>query len=76
MGTKLDDTVITGKVKAALMDDADVKSGQINVETKGGIVQLAGFVTGDKMQKRAVEIAKGVSGVKRVEDAMYVKPAE
>jgi len=76
MGTKLDDTVITGKVKAALMDDKDVKSGQINVETKGGIVQLAGFVTGEQMQKRAVEIAKGVSGVNRVEDAMYVKPAE
>jgi hyperosmotically inducible protein len=76
MGTKLDDTVITGKVKAALMDDADVKSGQINVETKGGIVQLGGFVTGEKMQKRALEIAKGVSGVTKVEDAMYVKPKD
>lgn len=76
MGTKLDDTVITGKVKAALMDDADVKSGQINVETKGGIVQLGGFVTGEKMQKRAIELAKGVSGVKSVVDAMYVKPKD
>ena len=76
MGTKLDDTVITGKVKAALMDDADVKSGQINVETRAGIVSLGGFVTGEKMQKRAMELAKGVSGVKSVVDAMYVKPAE
>jgi len=74
MGTKLDDTVITSKVKAALMDDKDVKSGQINVETRGGVVSLGGFVTGDKMQKRAVELAKGVSGVKNVVDAMYVKP--
>jgi len=74
MGTKLDDSVITGKVKAALMDDADVKSGQINVETKGGIVQLGGFVTGEKMKKRAIEVAKGVKGVTRVEDAMYIKP--
>jgi osmotically-inducible protein OsmY len=57
------------------MDDADVKSGQINVETKGGIVSLGGFVTGDKMQKRAIEIAKGTKGVKSVVDAMYVKPA-
>ena len=75
MGSKLDDTVITTKVKAALMDDSDVKSGQINVETKGGIVSLGGFVTGDKMQKRAIEIAKGTKGVKSVVDAMYVKPA-
>ena len=74
MGTKLDDTVIAGKVKAALMDDADVKSGQINVEVRGGVVQLGGFVSGDKMQKRAIELAKGVSGVKSVLDAMYVKP--
>jgi len=74
MGTKLDDTVITGKVKAALMDDKDVKSGQINVETRGGVVSLGGFVTGSKMQKRAIELAKGVSGVKSVVDAMYVKP--
>lgn len=74
MGTKLDDTVITGKVKAALMDDKDVKSGQINVETRGGVVSLGGFVSGDKIQKRAIELAKGVSGVKSVVDAMYVKP--
>ena len=73
-GSKLDDTVTTSKVKAALMDDKDVKSGQINVETKGGVVSLSGFVTGDKIKRRAVEVAKGVGGVKSVVDAMYVKP--
>ena len=76
MGTKLDDTVITSKVKTALMGDDDVKSGQINVETKGGIVQLAGFVTGEGMLKRALEVAGKVEGVKKVENALYVKPAE
>ena len=45
MGTKLDDSVTTGKVKTALMDADDVKSGQINVETKAGVVQLSGFVS-------------------------------
>jgi hyperosmotically inducible protein len=74
MGSKLDDTVTTSKVKTALMGDKDVKSGQINVETKGGIVSLAGFVSGDKVKTRAVEVAKGVGGVKSVVDAMYVKP--
>jgi hyperosmotically inducible protein len=75
IGSKLDDTMTTTKVKAALMDDADVKSGQINVETKGGIVSLGGFVTGEKMKQRAIAIAKGTKGVKSVVDAMYVKPA-
>jgi len=60
-GSKLDDSVTTGKVKAALMDDKDVKSGQINVETKGGVVSLSGFVTGDKIKHRAVEVAKSVA---------------
>jgi hyperosmotically inducible protein len=76
MGTKLDDTMLTGKVKAALMDDSEVKSGQINVESRGGTVQLAGFVTGEKMRKRALEVASKVEGAKKVDDALYIKPAE
>ena len=74
MGTKLDDTVLVSKVKAALVDASDVKSGQINVEARGGIVQLGGFVTGDKMKARAIAVAKGVPGVTRVDDALFVKP--
>jgi hyperosmotically inducible protein len=74
MGAKLDDSVTTSKVKAALMDDKDVKSGQINVETKNGVVSLGGFVSNSTLKSRAVEVAKGVSGVKGVVDAMYVKP--
>jgi hyperosmotically inducible protein len=74
MGTKLDDTALVSKVKAALVDASDVKSGQINVEARGGIVQLGGFVTGEKMKARAIAVAKGVSGVKQVDDALFVKP--
>lgn len=74
MGTKLDDTVLTGKVKTALMNDDAVKSGQINVESRGGVVQLGGFVSGDAMRKRALEVAGKVEGVKKVENALYVKP--
>ncbi len=76
MGTKLDDTMLTGKVKTALMNDEAVKSGQINVESKGGIVQLGGFVSGEDMRKRAIEVAAKVDGVKKVDSALYVKPAE
>jgi hyperosmotically inducible protein len=74
MGTKLDDTVLVGKVKSALVDANDVKSGQINVEARGGIVQLGGFVTSDKMKARAIAVAKAVPDVKRVDDALFVKP--
>lgn len=74
MGTKLDDTVLVGKVKTALVDAKDIKSVQINVEARGGVVQLGGFVTSTGMRDRAIAVAKGVSGVKRVDDAMFVKP--
>jgi hyperosmotically inducible protein len=74
MGTKLDDTALVSKVKAALIDTKDVEAGQINVEARGGIVQLAGFVTSNGMRGRALTVAKGVSGVKRVDDALFVKP--
>jgi hyperosmotically inducible protein len=74
VGTKLDDTMLVGKVKAALVDAKDVNSGQINVEARGGIVQLGGFVTSSGMRDRAIAVAKGVNGVKRVDDALFVKP--
>jgi hyperosmotically inducible protein len=74
IGTKLDDTVLTSKVKAALIDAANVKSGQINVETEGGIVQLSGFVTSEGMRERAAKIAADVAGVQRVDNALIVKP--
>jgi hyperosmotically inducible periplasmic protein len=73
MGTKLDDSVTTGKVKTALMDADDVKAGEINVETKGGVVQLSGFVNSEDMKKKAGEVAAGVSGVKNVQNALVVK---
>ena len=73
MGTKLDDTVMTGKVKAALMDASNVKSGQINVETKSGVVQLSGFVDSAAMKDKAGTVAAGVSGVKEVENVLVVR---
>jgi len=74
MGTKLDDTALVASVKAALIDAKDVKSGQINVEARGGNVQLGGFVSGEKMRDRAIAVAKGVKGVKSVSNALFVKP--
>jgi hyperosmotically inducible periplasmic protein len=73
IGTRLDDSLITGQVKAALMDAADVSSLQINVETRDGVTQLAGFVTSSAMKSRAEQVAAGVPGVKRVDNALQVR---
>jgi hyperosmotically inducible protein len=74
LGTKLDDSLTTGRVKAALMDSAEVKSMQINVETTNGVTQLAGFVTSEGMKERAEKVAAMVDGVKRVDNVLIVKP--
>lgn len=72
-GEYVDDTVITTKVKAAIFNDPALKSAEINVETFKGIVQLSGFVNSIADQRKAIELARGVSGVKSVKDDMRLK---
>ena len=73
MGTEVDDSTITTKVKSALLADADVKSFDIKVETRKGEVQLSGFVDNQSQMDRAVAVAKGVEGVKKVDNKMSLK---
>jgi len=72
-GEYVDDTVITTKVKAAILEEPGLKSAEINVETFKGVVQLSGFVSSRASINRAVEIARGVRGVTSVKDDMRVK---
>lgn len=75
VGTQIDDSTITTKVKSALLADPDIKSFDIKVETNKGVVQLSGFVDSQARVDRAVAIAKGVEGVKSVENRLSVKAA-
>jgi Predicted periplasmic or secreted lipoprotein len=72
-GEYVDDTVITAKVKAAILEEPGLKSAEINVETFKGVVQLSGFVSSPASVNKAAEIARGVRGVKSVRDDMRVK---
>lgn len=72
-GEYVDDTVITTKVKAAIFNEPTLKSAEINVETFKGIVQLSGFVNSIADQRKAIELARSVSGVKSVKDDMRLK---
>src|SRR3990172_13064289 len=65
-GEYFDDSTVTAKVKAAILGDPALKVLQINVETLKGVVQLSGFVNSPQAVSRAVEGARGVSGVKSV----------
>ena len=73
-GQKVDDTVITSKVKAALLADPDVAGTSIHVETLRADVQLSGFVKSAAQARRAVDLASRVDGVNRVINKMSVTP--
>ena len=72
-GEYVDDTVITTKVKAAILEEPTLKSAEINVETFKGIVQLSGFVSSKNDINKAVEITRRINGVKSVTNSMRLK---
>jgi len=72
-GEYVDDSVITSKIKTQLADDEFLKSFQISVETRKGIVELSGFVDSQNAKDKAGRIASGVGGVRSVRNALIVK---
>jgi hypothetical protein len=72
-GEYVDDSVITTKIKAELAADDFLKSFEISVESRKGIVQLSGFVNSQKAVNKAGQIARGVEGVKSVKNDLIVK---
>lgn len=72
-GEYVDDTVITTKVKAAILNEPTLKSAEINVETFKGSVQLSGFVSSQADMNKAVEVARSVKGVHSVKSDMRQK---
>ena len=72
-GEYFDDTVITTKVKAAILNEPTLKSAEINVETFKGVVQLSGFVSSQAAENTAVSVARQVPGVKSVKNDMRLK---
>ena len=73
IGTKVDDTVITTRVKTVLMADEGVKSADISVVTRNGEVRLSGFVNNQGQIDRALAISGGVEGVTKVSNDMSIK---
>ncbi len=72
-GEYMDDTVITTKVKAALLAEPDLKSAEINVETFKATVQLSGFVSSQASMQKAITVTRGVNGVRNVKNDMRLK---
>jgi len=72
-GEVVDDSMLTAKVKAALIADPTVKAHEVNVETRDGVVQLSGFVDTAEAKNMAAEVARRTAGVKDVRNELEVK---
>lgn len=73
VGNKIDDGIVTTRVKAALLADANVKSLDITVVTRKGEVQLSGFVDNQSQIERVLAVARGIEGVSSVSNEMSLK---
>jgi hyperosmotically inducible protein len=63
------DTWITTKVKAELATTEGIKSGDIDVTTKNGLVTLSGNVASKAQVQKAINVAKSVKGVRNVDSS-------
>ncbi len=72
-GELIDDTVITTRVKAALVNDPAVSALDVGIETFKGAVQLSGFVKTAAQRERAVKIATETPGVSQVFNSIQLR---
>jgi len=72
-GEYVDDSATTAAVRTALIGESGINSGDINIETFRGTVQLSGFVDNQTQIDRAVAVARRQDGVKEVKSALRIK---
>ena len=74
VGETIDDTTITTRVKTAMLNDPAVGGLRIDVDTFKGVVTLSGRVKSEAEKAQAITLARRVSGVAEVKDALQLIP--
>lgn len=73
VGSYIDDTAITTRVKARMAEDKTVSAMSINVETLKGTVQLSGFAKSAEERSAAERLARSTPGVQAVRNDIVVR---
>ena len=73
VGSYVDDTTVTTRVKAKFAEDPVVSAMSISVETLKGVVQLSGFAKTAQEKSEAERLARSVSGVQSVRNDIIVR---
>jgi hyperosmotically inducible protein len=75
VSTAIDDAAITAAVKTALLNDHEIAGWTIDVDTAQGVVTLSGMVRSSREEQRAIELVRGVAGVRDVRSQLQPAPA-
>ncbi len=74
VGEAIDDTTITTRVKTSMLNDPSVGGLRIDVDTFKGVVTLSGRVKSQAEHDQAIALARMISGVVDVKDALQIVP--
>jgi len=72
VGTIMDDSILSTKIKTKMIGDEFVKARNIDVDVLNGVVYLIGVVESSSQKRMAEGIARGVEGVRHVENQLLV----
>jgi hyperosmotically inducible periplasmic protein len=73
VGSYIDDSTLTTRVKAKFAEDSTVSAMAIQVETLKGMVQLSGFAKSGEERIKAEQLARATSGVVAVRNDIIVR---
>jgi osmotically-inducible protein OsmY len=74
VGETIDDATITTSVKTSLLNDPDVGSLRIDVDTFKGVVTLSGAVETAAQRDKAMALARKIGGVTDVKSTLQIQP--
>jgi hyperosmotically inducible protein len=73
VGEVIDDTVLSTRIKSALMANPQINSYDFKLATRNGDVLLSGFVDSQAQINLAMDTVRAVDGVKSVQNNMTIK---
>ncbi|VAW72941.1 hypothetical protein MNBD_GAMMA15-337 [hydrothermal vent metagenome] len=68
------DAAMAAQINRLFVKDAQISAFDVRIVAHDGVVQLEGHVRNRKAQRRAIELARSVGGVRRVESRLSVVP--
>lgn len=74
IGSGANDAWLWTKTRAVLATTDDLRESTINVDVDNAVVTLSGSVATQAQKSKAVQVAKGIEGVKGVTDKLTVTP--